>query len=387
MHRLCLARDMGRDLLVEDVECGRGIRPEQVEEWVRDARAGLVSGEHVLGIYKGAPVTGGGQITIVTTARIVFAQTGFPGFDFKREHRLADVVSVTANSLGRYGLVALEKADGKSVKVYVGDVIWGKRAEAAALAALVVRAREHPLRAASEANLPPVSSSNGPNRPTAAPPSPTPRIGPAAEKHQWGESVVVVGDPISTKATRAVLAHCGPGEQPWFLLSSSGAGLLAAFDDRVLLVKSGAITSWMAGSMGGGRAATFMLADITGIEYNAGLLNGVLEILTASYSGSANRDYWRGSTASRNADSNDPHTQSNALPLHRRNHEAALPHLNELRARISRTKSPTAPPFAAPVAQATTSLADQLADLAALREAQVLSDSEFTAAKAKLLNS
>lgn len=50
--------------------------------------------------------------------------------------------------------------------------------------------------------------------------------------------------------------------------------MLAAFDDRLLIVKTGAMTGFMAGSLGGGRISTFPYAEITGVEYNAGMLNG-----------------------------------------------------------------------------------------------------------------
>jgi hypothetical protein len=47
----------------------------------------------------------------------------------------------------------------------------------------------------------------------------------------------------------------------------------------------------MTGSLGGGRITTFHYTEITGIEYNAGMMMGVLEILTPSYQGSGNKDY------------------------------------------------------------------------------------------------
>jgi hypothetical protein len=78
-------------------------------------------------------------------------------------------------------------------------------------------------------------------------------------------------------------------------------GALIVFEDRCMIVKGGFWGGLMAGSFGGERAGTFYFTQITGIEYNSGMITGVLEILTASYQGSANKDYWRGSTKSRNA--------------------------------------------------------------------------------------
>lgn len=51
----------------------------------------------------------------------------------------------------------------------------------------------------------------------------------------------------------------------------------------------------------GAARRTFMFHDVTGIEYNSGMHTGVLEVLTPSYQGSANKDFWRGKNRSRNA--------------------------------------------------------------------------------------
>ena len=91
------------------------------------------------------------------------------------------------------------------------------------------------------------------------------------------------------------------------------------------MIKVGLATSFMAGALGGGRITTFPFTEITGIEYNAQILSGVLEVLTPSYQGTANKDYWRGTNKSRNADANDPWTLSNTLPLARSTYNAALP--------------------------------------------------------------
>ncbi len=141
----------------------------------------------------------------------------------------------------------------------------------------------------------------------------------------------------------------------------------------------------MAGSLGGERSATFHFTDITGIEYNSGFMNGVLEVLTPSYSGTANRDYWTGVSASRNADSNNPWTPSNTLPLAKLEYTQYLAEINELKSRISKSKQQSVQVVVAPAAA--NGLADQLAKLAELRDSGVLSDEEFGAAKTRLLSS
>ena len=138
----------------------------------------------------------------------------------------------------------------------------------------------------------------------------------------------------------------------------------------------------MAGSLVGGRVSTFNYGEITGIEYNSGMINGVLEILTASYEGTKNKDYWRGVTKSRNADSNDPWTPSNCLPLDRVTYGQAQSYLNEMQQMITEAKKPT---VIVNTPQSNSSIAGELKELVALLQSGILSDEEFAAAKAKLL--
>ncbi|MCJ8505271.1 PH domain-containing protein [Kocuria flava] len=210
----------------------------------------------------------------------------------------------------------------------------------------------------------------------------------------WSNSVIVGGS-VSQKASRSLHAHCGEGEEPWFILRGEMfAGLLAAFDDRLVIIKTGAMTGLMAGSLGGERATTFYYRDINAIEYNAGLFEGVIEILTASYSGGANKDFWQGSRQGRNANSNDPFTLSNTLPLPKFVYNEALPQITELRRRISEAKHPIFAPSAQdspgpvqsePGISSGDNLVEKLERLAALHAAGALTDSEFQKGKSQLL--
>jgi len=178
---------------------------------------------------------------------------------------------------------------------------------------------------------------------------------------------------------------CRANERPLFILAEGQAGGLVAFDDRCMIIKKGALTGFMAGSVGGGRVATFMYSEITGIEYNSGWVTGVLEILTPSYQGSANKDFRRGTTKGRNNDSNDPWTLSNTLPLTKSTYEQARSKLDTMRKLIAEAKRPQL--MSAPVAQAATaSLAEQIQALAELHKTGVLDDDEFKSAKARLLS-
>lgn len=189
---------------------------------------------------------------------------------------------------------------------------------------------------------------------------------------------------LSRKASEAMRRQCYGGEEPWLILTSSGgAGTLVAFDDRLAIIKTGGLTSLMAGSLGGERSATFHFTDITGIEYNSGFVNGVLEVLTPSYLGTTNKDYWRGTNKSRNADSNDPWTLSNCLPLGKFEYNSYLAEIAELKSRVSKAKRTVQ--VVAPQPAAGGGLVEQLGKLASLHQSGALSAEEFALAKARLL--
>lgn len=207
----------------------------------------------------------------------------------------------------------------------------------------------------------------------------------AARDIDWPHTILR-GQP-SRATSEAILRHCHESEHPWLILTSGGsAGTLVAFEDRLAIIKTGGMTGFMAGALGGERSATFHYVDITGIEYNSGFVTGVLEVLTASYQGTANKDYWRGSNRSRNADSNDPWTLSNTLPFAKIEFNSHLVEINELRNRVGRAKQVKVQVLGPqPAASASAGLTEQLASLAELHRSGALTDEEFTTAKARLL--
>ena len=213
-----------------------------------------------------------------------------------------------------------------------------------------------------------------------------------ADRHSDWPKTAVVGGHLSLKATDAIREQCHDAD-PWLILvSSAGAGLLVAWDDRMSIIKTGALTSFMAGSLGGQRTATFHFRDITGLEYNSGIVSGVLEVLTPSYGGTSNKDYWRGSSSSRNANSDDPWTLSNTLPLDKSEYRAAHAQFLELRRRVSEAKAgggsaAATPAPAAPSTHAARGVTEELSRLAALYEAGILSPEEFSQAKQIVLGS
>jgi hypothetical protein len=104
-------------------------------------------------------------------------------------------------------------------------------------------------------------------------------VGQKSPADTWPSSTIV-GAKLTSKASDAIRRQCADDE-PWLILiSSGGAGPLAAFDDRLVVIRTGALTSLQAEALGGERSTTFYFRDINAIEYNLGLMSGTLEILT-----------------------------------------------------------------------------------------------------------
>lgn len=158
-----------------------------------------------------------------------------------------------------------------------------------------------------------------------------------------------------------------------FVIAGLSDQCLVALDDRCIIVKPG----FMAGATGGGRVTTFQYSDVTGIEVNTGWTTGVLEVLTPSYQGVGQRDYW---SSQKNE---SPYQVSNCLPLNKTLLAQSAPLIEELRRSVSAAKDRNHPSPQSPQAR---DLPAQLRELSALRDGGVLSDAEFEQAKARLLS-
>lgn len=203
------------------------------------------------------------------------------------------------------------------------------------------------------------------------------------ESSRWPHTEVVGGH-ISQTASRAVANVCREGEYPWLMVVSPvGGGLLAAFEDRVAIVKGGAQSPLGGAMSGGAHAEVFGFADIRAIEYQGGLMTGVLEVVTDSYAGTGNRDYWHGSGSA----SADPTAPPNTLSLGKVTYDACAPQLAHLREMVAEFSEPSEAylQLRPPAQPAPVPLASQLSQLAALLKAGHLSREEFVAAKAQLM--
>lgn len=188
----------------------------------------------------------------------------------------------------------------------------------------------------------------------------------------------------------AIKRNSKSNEVPMMLISGttdSTEGSLIVYADRCVISKSGFWGGFMSGSLGGARDATFYFRDITGIEYNSGLLNGVLEILTASYSGGDTKDFWQGILdVPRGLSKNDPRVQSNSLPLPKADYMSAKPLIDKLRTMIHESKD-TKVMVVNQSQSAGGSVAEEIQKLAELLEKGLIDEAEFKSAKLKLLGS
>lgn len=207
----------------------------------------------------------------------------------------------------------------------------------------------------------------------------------AAEELQGRRSEVrVIGPDMKEKWWEAIARHSHDGELPWFIINGGPAGRLVAFEDRLLITKTGGMTSFMAGSLGGGRETVFPYSEITNIEFNGGFATGVLEVLSPSYQGTGNRDYWRGTNKGRNDAKDDPWTLSNCLPIAKVLYQEAQPLLNEMQRKIADSKRPQVVVQQIPSGGASSNnggLAEELAKLADMHQRGLLDADEFKAAK------
>lgn len=141
-----------------------------------------------------------------------------------------------------------------------------------------------------------------------------------------------------------------------------------------MVVKKGLGTSFMAGSLGGGRVATFAYRDITGIEYNSGIVTSVLEILTASYTGKTTNSPWSF------GNEKSAHESSNTLPWDKRFYNQVRPQIEWMQQKIHAAKTGGTQTVTTQVSNS-----DELSKLATLHRQGILTDKKFAEAKQKII--
>jgi len=161
------------------------------------------------------------------------------------------------------------------------------------------------------------------------------------------------------------------------MYSTSGVSLknteaLILTNRRAIIGKSGR----NAGMHFGKEVTIFNYSEITNVEYRTGPLTGWIEILSPAFPAILNPHYYSKSEA------NDPWKRPNCVPVMIGEKKLGTQIVLELRKRSDSAKTLARNP----IIQTSTDLADQIQKLADLLSKGLISEEEFKAAKAKLIN-
>jgi hypothetical protein len=160
-------------------------------------------------------------------------------------------------------------------------------------------------------------------------------------------------------------------------------GALAAYEDELIIAKTGAMTGFMSSATGGGRITHFPYRQIVAIEYNGGFTAGVLEVLTASYDGGMNKDNW--GIKAPNSSGGDPRQQNNTLPIMKSTYKELSSDLNRIRQLIEKSHEVKISADSISIAAPQIDVIAQIQKLVELKDSGILSVEEFESAKQKLL--
>jgi hypothetical protein len=194
------------------------------------------------------------------------------------------------------------------------------------------------------------------------------RIMPAHKPNKSSSKVAGGAEILRNGLKELVQPHISEDESIQFCLLSRDIGgwnqALVALTDRLLMIKPGSI----AGTTFGPQVTSFYYRDITSIEVNTGLINGVIEINTPSYQGNGQKGFW----AIKNEDK-DPYKATNWIPIRKRYLKEYKPYIDMLRAMERAAKQRR---VASSSLQSENSLRSELKYLASLRASGVLSELE-----------
>ena len=150
--------------------------------------------------------------------------------------------------------------------------------------------------------------------------------------------------------------------------------MLVATPTRIIIGKIGPLAGVTLGAL----VTSYNYESIVSIETRTGPINGWLEILNAANQATLNPHYWS------NSEMNDPYKRPNCLPAPNKSLKTFAPYINKIREKVDAAKK--IQPMATQVIQGN-DVAEQIKKLNELKEAGVLNDEEFAAAKTRLLNS
>ena len=218
------------------------------------------------------------------------------------------------------------------------------------------------------------------------------RIVPAHKIGKPSSKVAGGAEVLSNELRKLVQPHISEGESIQFCLLSKDIGgwnqAIVALTDRLLMLKPG----FMARATFGPGVICFYYLDITSIEVNTGLINGVIEINTPSYQGNGQKGLWN----FKNEDK-DPYKVTNCLPISKKCLKEYKPYIDMLRAMERAAKQErvvSSPPrsesslsgeLESLVSLRASGVLSELEKLASLRASGVLTDEEFQRGKQRLL--
>jgi len=158
-------------------------------------------------------------------------------------------------------------------------------------------------------------------------------------------------------------------EKVLFCIRGSGGQAIVSLDKRLLVIKGG----FMAGATFGCRVTSFYYKDITSIEVNTGLVNGIIEICTPSNQGNKEKDFWSSDR------DRDPWKVSNCLPIAKSDLKHYQPYLEKIQSFIDEAKHGKSH-------SSSDDVASQIEKLHNLYKSGALTKKEFDDAKKKLIS-
>ncbi len=173
--------------------------------------------------------------------------------------------------------------------------------------------------------------------------------------------------PVIGKVGKRQLDAALAGGSPRFVIAEGLNGALAAYDDRLAIIKRGALTGWMTGATRRGRVQEFPYAEIAGLRYREKGFGGTLEIVPPLYT-LESWETW--------LPPGDAYTRSDAIPLSQRLYERAREHLEWIQEQARAARGDGSAPEG---------VVAELERLSQLYDAGALTDIEFERAKELVL--
>jgi len=175
---------------------------------------------------------------------------------------------------------------------------------------------------------------------------------------------------------KGIKEHISEDTKPIFIIVAGNDEAIVALTHSCLVVKRGISTGAL---FGGQRVTSFFYSDITTIEYNGGLSQGRVNILTSSFSGMTDFDQDIGVLSGLVSDSE---FRPNSIEMNKVSYKNAKKYFDALNELIAKSKSATGQ-IVEPKSKS--SIDDEIGKLADLRQKGLIDEKEFKELKSKLI--